>query len=167
MGSRVISSSFMLPPLALLYLLLTLSPTSAGEFDLTVQIQPGIHQCFFQTVTEKHKALEVDYQVIDGGDLNINFMLIHGADVLKQDSLKTDASHRVESPAPGEYQICFDNTFSYSAKKVVFFEVYLYDAEGVLEEEDVTKYAQAMDPEYKKRLEELGMTIQQFQVGGF
>lgn len=35
----------------------------AGEFDLTVEIAPGTHQCFFQVVSPKHKSLEIDYQV--------------------------------------------------------------------------------------------------------
>ncbi|KAI6217044.1 Emp24/gp25L/p24 family protein [Aphelenchoides fujianensis] len=68
----------------------------AGEFDFTVEIRPGKYECFFQSVTsEKHKNLEVEYQVIDGGDLNINFMLIHGADILVQDHMKTDANHKI------------------------------------------------------------------------
>ena len=133
----------------------------AGEYDLTVEISPGKYQCFFQTVTEKHKSFEIDYQVIDGGDLNINFMLILGANILKQDSMKTDASHRLESVEPGDYQICFDNSFSYQARKVVFFEIYLYDADGNLEEVDISKYS-TTDPELQKRLNELGLTMAQF-----
>lgn len=32
--------------------------------------------------------------MIDGGDLNINFMLLFGAEVLKQEALKQDGSHK-------------------------------------------------------------------------
>lgn len=35
----------------------------AGEYDLTIEVSPGKHQCFFQTLTDKHKSLEIDYQV--------------------------------------------------------------------------------------------------------
>ncbi|KAI1711297.1 emp24/gp25L/p24 family/GOLD domain-containing protein [Ditylenchus destructor] len=122
---------------ALLLLSLMVESVRGGEYDLTVEVPPGKFQCFFQEVTEKHKAFEIDYQVIDGGDLNINFMLIL------------------------DYQICFDNSFSYQTRKVVFFEIFLYDQNGNLEEVDITKYAKT-DPELKKRLEELGMTVNQF-----
>ena len=33
-------------------------------------------------------------QVIDGGDLNVNFLLLLGGNVLVQDQMKTDSSHR-------------------------------------------------------------------------
>jgi hypothetical protein len=45
--------------------------------------------------------------VIDGGDLNINFMLIFGADILIQDTMKTDAAHKVELKGLGDYQASF------------------------------------------------------------
>lgn len=42
-----------------------------GEFDFTVEIPAGKFQCFFQPVDfEKHKTMEVDYQV--------RFNLIYG-----------------------------------------------------------------------------------------
>uniref|UniRef100_A0A8R1IWT2 GOLD domain-containing protein n=1 Tax=Caenorhabditis japonica TaxID=281687 RepID=A0A8R1IWT2_CAEJA len=89
-----------------------------GEYDFTVEVPPGKFQCFFQPVDlAKHKTLEVDYQVIDGGDLNINFMILHGANILKQDQLKVDGSHRIELNQPGDYQVCFDNSFSYQFEK--------------------------------------------------
>ncbi|KAI1703321.1 emp24/gp25L/p24 family/GOLD domain-containing protein [Ditylenchus destructor] len=97
---------------ALLLLSLMVESVLGGEYDLTVEVPPGKFQCFFQEVTEKHKAFEIDYQVIDGGDLNINFMLILGADIIKQDNMKTDATHRIELEKYGDYQICFDNSFS-------------------------------------------------------
>jgi len=145
----------------LLLLALMCNFVIGGEYDLTVEVPAGRFECFFQPVIEKHKTFEIDYQVIDGGDLNINFMLMLGAKVLVQDSLKVDNTHRIENPEAGDYQICFDNTFSYQSKKIVFFEIYLYDSEGNLEEEDISKYGQS-DPELQKILQDLGMTISQF-----
>ncbi|KAI1714207.1 hypothetical protein Ddc_11525 [Ditylenchus destructor] len=153
-GMRSLSTAVVLLSLMVEYV-------RGGEYDLTVEVPPGKFQCFFQEVTEKHKAFEIDYQVIDGGDLNINFMLILGADIIKQDNMKTDATHRIELEKYGDYQICFDNSFSYQTRKVVFFEIFLYDQNGNLEEVDITKYAKT-DPELKKRLEELGLTVNQF-----
>ena len=76
---------------------------------------------------------------------------------------KLDWNYRIQNPEPGEYQICFDNTFSYQTRKVVYFEVYLYDKDGNLEEEDITKYAFS-DPELQNKLQQIGMTVTQFQV---
>lgn len=93
----------------------------------------------------------------------MNFMLILNANVLKQDQMKTDGDHKIELTQAGDYQLCFDNSFSYQTRKVVFFELYLYDAEGNLEEEDITKFSnKKLDPQLQEKMKELGMTIQQF-----
>jgi len=152
----------MLVQLCLTALLATVS--LAGEFDFTVEVRPGKYECYFQPVTnEKHKKLEVDYQVIDGGDLNINFMLIFGADILVQDQMKTDANHKIDLKGMGDYQFCFDNTFSYQARKVVYFEVYLTDAEGNIEDVDISQYAKN-DAEFAKRSQEIGITLADFHA---
>lgn len=44
-------------------------------------------------------------------------------------------------------------------------EIYLYDANGNLEEDDIAKFAsKSTDTTLQERLKELGMTLQQFQV---
>lgn len=37
---------------------------SAGEFDFTIEVEPGKLQCFFQPVEAKHKTIEIEYQVL-------------------------------------------------------------------------------------------------------
>lgn len=67
----------------------------ASEYDLTVEVPAGKFQCFYQPVTDaKHKTMEIDYQVIDGADLNVNFMVLFGAEVLVQEVMKTDGTHK-------------------------------------------------------------------------
>ncbi|CAJ0580146.1 unnamed protein product, partial [Mesorhabditis spiculigera] len=134
----------------------------AGEYDFTVEVPPGKFQCFFQPVTNpNHKSIEVDYQVVDGGDLNINFMLLLGAEVLIQETMKTDASHKVEIKQVGDYQVCFDNSFSYQSRKVVFFEIFLYDQAGNLDDFDYVK-AGLQDDRLKQRMADLGVTVEIF-----
>lgn len=70
---------------------------------------------------------------------------------------------RIEIKEAGDYQLCFDNRFSYQARKVVYFEIYLFDEHGNVEEEDVSKYAKS-DPGLQERFQKLGMTVLQFQV---
>ncbi|CAB3409351.1 unnamed protein product [Caenorhabditis bovis] len=147
---------------AFLLLSLIFCSSHAGEYDFTVEVAAGKFQCFFQPVDlAKHKTIEVDYQVIDGGDLNINFMILHGANILVQDQLKTDGSHRLELNQPGDYQVCFDNSFSYQTRKVVFFEIFLFDANGNLDEHDLSAMAKT-DSELQQRMNALGVTIEDF-----
>ncbi|CAD6197523.1 unnamed protein product [Caenorhabditis auriculariae] len=142
--------------------LLIVALVKCGEFDFTVEVPAGKFQCFFQPVDiSKHKMLEVAYQVIDGGDLNINFMLLHGGSVIKQDAMKTDGGHRIELNQAGDYQVCFDNTFSYQTRKVVFFEIFLFDANGNVDENDLSAMAKT-DLDLQRRMNELGITIGDF-----
>uniref|UniRef100_A0A7E4ZY89 GOLD domain-containing protein n=1 Tax=Panagrellus redivivus TaxID=6233 RepID=A0A7E4ZY89_PANRE len=136
----------------------------AGEYDLTVEVPAGKFQCFYQPVIDaKHKFMEVDYQVIDGADLNVNFMVLFGAEVLIQEVRKTDGSHKIELKALGDYQICFDNTFSIQSKKVVFFEVFLMDADGNYDDLDLSKFAQN-DVDFAQKMQEVGYTISEFHA---
>ncbi|KAI6176260.1 hypothetical protein M3Y97_00779200 [Aphelenchoides bicaudatus] len=147
-----------------LVLILLASYVSSTEFGFTIEVRPGKYECYFVPVTaEKHKTLEVDYQVVDGGNLDVSFMLILGADILAQDTQKTDGSHKIDIKALGDYQVCFDNTFSYQARKVVFFEVYLSDADGNIEDSDIGELAKN-DSDFAKRVEEIGITLQDFKI---
>uniref|UniRef100_A0AC35U898 GOLD domain-containing protein n=1 Tax=Rhabditophanes sp. KR3021 TaxID=114890 RepID=A0AC35U898_9BILA len=132
---------------------------SSSEFGLTIQIPAGNFQCFFQPVEkEAHKFIEIDFQVVDGGDLNINFMVILGADVIVQAVMQKEGTHRLPVKALGDYQICFDNTFSYQQSKSVFFEVYLLDEQGNLDEEDIGKFVKT-DPQMSEKIEKMGIAI--------
>ncbi|KAK5975101.1 Transmembrane emp24 protein transport domain containing 5 [Trichostrongylus colubriformis] len=133
------------------------------EQDFTIEVPPGKFQCYFQPVdTTKHKFMEIDYQVVDGGDLNINFMILLGANVLVQEERKVDGSHRLDIKQAGDYQFCFDNSFSYQSRKVVFFEVFLMNEQGQLDEIDYAK-ASSKDDALEKKMEELGVTIAGFR----
>ncbi|KAE9421061.1 hypothetical protein Angca_008775, partial [Angiostrongylus cantonensis] len=136
------------------------SVTTALELDLTVEIPPGKSQCFFQPVdVNKHKTMEIDYQVVDGGDLNINFVLLLGSNKLYEDVLKTDGTHRVNLQVGGDYQICFDNSFSFQSRKIVFFEIFLLDEKGEADERDVLKVGVG---DGNANLETLGIPIAGF-----
>lgn len=91
-------------------------------------------------------------------------MILHGANILKQDQLKVDGSHRIDLDQPGDYQVCFDNSFSYQTRKVVFFEIFLFDANGNLDEADLSAMAQT-DADLSAKMNELGVTIDDFHVG--
>jgi len=130
----------------------------SGEYDFTIEVRAGQIECYFQEVTDaKYITMEIDYQVIDGADLNINFLLSnpHGT-LLIQDLRRTDNSHKIDvSQVKGAYQLCFDNTFSYQASKVLFFQIFLFDAAGSTEDLDMSKLS-------SHAVSALGMTVDAF-----
>lgn len=105
----------------------------AAEFDYTVEVAAGRLNCYYVPITDpKHVKIELDYQVIDGGDLDVNFYA-RSPDgvVLASDTRSMEQTHHIELKGKlGDYELCWDNTFSYQASKTVFFEVLLLDAKG-------------------------------------
>lgn len=124
-------------PAALVVLALSGLAESA-EYAYTVKIPPSRMECYFQNVTnERFTAMEIDFQVIDGGDMNINFMVVNPAQTTVAQFLqRTDGTQRIEVQVRGDYQICFDNTASYQEGRTVFFEIFLYDKDGNLDDDD-------------------------------
>jgi len=114
--------------------LLTLSPPIlAGPFgdsdtDYTVKVHAGKRDCYFEEI-KADQPFEFEYQVIDGGALDITFQMISPTGkVLATDIRKEDGVHTVEEPQTGAYQFCFDNGFSRMSDKIVFFEIFMDDA---------------------------------------
>merc|ERR1719513_82550 len=70
--------------------------------------------------------MEVEYQVIAGGDLDIDFRMANpDGKVLMAESKKNDAVHTFDDLQPGDYEVCFSNRFSRISSKTVFFEIIL------------------------------------------
>ncbi|XP_026481064.1 transmembrane emp24 domain-containing protein 5 [Ctenocephalides felis] len=97
------------------------------EKDMTVNIDPGKQDCFYQWV-KAGQVIDFEYQVIDGshGDLDISFQLMDpNGQIIFADFKKSDNVHRLEAKMDGDYRFCFDNTFSSFNSKTVFFELLL------------------------------------------
>jgi len=108
--------------------IILLSFISCVEREMTVNIEAGKEECFFESVP-KDNTLTVEYQVVDGGsgqlsELDINFRLIHpqGQPIFAEFK-KPDGAHTHRSDEAGDYKICFDNKFSYMSSKVIYFEI--------------------------------------------
>ncbi|XP_013420365.1 transmembrane emp24 domain-containing protein 1 [Lingula anatina] len=105
------------------------------EHDFTIDIEPAKRECFFQKIANG-RTLEVEFQVIDGGDIDIDFAIeAPSGRVLITDRRRSDAVHKVTTEETGDYQICFDNSFSRFSRKLVFFEI-VYDDDEVNEIEN-------------------------------
>ncbi|EHB16766.1 Transmembrane emp24 domain-containing protein 5 [Heterocephalus glaber] len=109
-------------PLRLLPGLAGFTPTLDSDFTFT--LPAGQKECFYQSVPLKG-SLEIEYQVLDGAGLDIDFHLASPeGKTLVFEQRKSDGVHTVETEV-GDYMFCFDNTFSTISEKVIFFELIL------------------------------------------
>ncbi|XP_018414713.1 PREDICTED: transmembrane emp24 domain-containing protein 5 [Nanorana parkeri] len=122
---------------------LTFSQAVDGDFTFT--LPAGQRECFFQPM-KKDATLEIEYQVLDGSSLDVDFYLLspHGEIVLSE-TRQSDGVHTVET-VDGDYEFCFDNTFSRLSDKVIFFELILdHMNEEVNDQEDWKNYVVGAD----------------------
>ncbi|XP_062306625.1 transmembrane emp24 domain-containing protein 5 [Osmerus eperlanus] len=130
-------------------LLLVLSLTVSERFlvaafsqsldsDFTFTLPAGRRECFFQTM-KKDASLEIEYQVLDGAGLDVDFQIFSpSSHILFSDYRKSDGVHTVETE-DGDYMFCFDNSFSSVSEKIIFFELILDNMENEGEEADEWK----------------------------
>uniref|UniRef100_UPI00358E0746 transmembrane emp24 domain-containing protein 5-like n=1 Tax=Myxine glutinosa TaxID=7769 RepID=UPI00358E0746 len=116
-----------------LILHLVLAFPQSQDSDLTFALPAGTKQCFYQEL-KAGASMEVEYQVIDGAGLDVDFLIASpSGPVLYTEFRKSEGMHSIEAKENGDYMICFDNSFSHISSKLVFFEVVLDDVE---EDED-------------------------------
>nr|CAB3267019.1 transmembrane emp24 domain-containing protein 1-like [Phallusia mammillata] len=130
--------------------------------DLTVEISAGRKECFYQP-TKTGQSLEIEYQVIDGGDLDIDFRVSGpNGNPIVTEFRRNDGIHTIETTQEGDYEVCFDNTFSRMTSKSVFFELILDNAGDIDELEDE-------EGEWKKFVsqdENIGDALASLEVAG-
>ncbi|XP_068581572.1 transmembrane emp24 domain-containing protein 5 [Cebidichthys violaceus] len=116
------------------------------DSDFTFTLPAGRKECFFQTM-KKDASLEIEYQVLDGAGLDVDFFITApSAQVVFSDYHKSDGVHTVVDTEDGDYMFCFDNTFSTVSEKLVFFELILDNMDRDDEEvEDWKEYVQGTD----------------------
>uniref|UniRef100_A0A8C9DMM6 Transmembrane p24 trafficking protein 5 n=1 Tax=Prolemur simus TaxID=1328070 RepID=A0A8C9DMM6_PROSS len=119
--------------------------TPSLDSDFTFTLPAGQKECFYQPMPLK-ASLEIEYQVLDGAGLDIDFHLASPeGKTLVFEQRKSDGVHTVETEI-GDYMFCFDNTFSTISEKVIFFELILDNmGEQAQEQEDWKKYITGTD----------------------
>ncbi|KAI8505768.1 Transmembrane emp24 domain-containing protein 5 [Branchiostoma belcheri] len=106
--------------LLLLFVFLLPGVVSSTDYDYTFTLPPGQRECFYQEV-KKETNFEVEYQVIDGGDLDVTFVLRSPKGVpLVTELRKSEGIHSIDAKEDGDYMFCFDNTFSRISEKMIF-----------------------------------------------
>ncbi|KAI8098926.1 emp24/gp25L/p24 family/GOLD-domain-containing protein [Halteromyces radiatus] len=98
---------------------------------LSVDIQPHSEECFFEDLDVGDK-LTVSYQVGEGGNLDIDFMIIDPEDnLIKSTARESVGNHVVTANKKGKYTYCFSNVMSSVTAKSINFNV--HDMERIQE----------------------------------
>ncbi|XP_054646856.1 transmembrane emp24 domain-containing protein 5 isoform X1 [Dunckerocampus dactyliophorus] len=114
------------------------------DSDFTFTLPAGRKECFYQTM-KKDASLEVEYQVLDGAGLDIDFHISSpSGQILYSDHHKSDGMHTIETEE-GDYMFCFDNTFSTVSEKLIFFELILDNMDADEEPDDWKEYVHGTD----------------------
>ncbi|XP_041838170.1 transmembrane emp24 domain-containing protein 1b [Melanotaenia boesemani] len=93
------------------------------DSEFTFLLPAGRSECFYQAAI-KNGTMEVEYQVIAGAGMDVDFTIISPEGIrLILESRRSDGVHVVEPTVEGDYEICFDNSFSRFSEKMVFFEI--------------------------------------------
>ncbi|XP_059197405.1 transmembrane emp24 domain-containing protein 5 isoform X2 [Centropristis striata] len=114
------------------------------DSDFTFTLPAGRKECFYQSM-KKDASLEIEYQVLDGAGLDVDFYISSpSGQVLFSDYHKSDGVHTVETE-DGDYMFCFDNTFSSVSEKLIFFELILDNMETDEDPDDWKEYVHGTD----------------------
>uniref|UniRef100_A0A8C1ZB80 Transmembrane p24 trafficking protein 1b n=1 Tax=Cyprinus carpio TaxID=7962 RepID=A0A8C1ZB80_CYPCA len=95
------------------------------DSEFTFQLPAASKECFYQSAVH-NSSIEIEYQVIAGAGMDVDFSIVSPQGIhLVSEFRRSDGVHMVEPTEAGDYQICFDNSFSRFSEKMVFFEVIL------------------------------------------
>ncbi|XP_028408547.1 transmembrane emp24 domain-containing protein 5-like [Dendronephthya gigantea] len=123
-----------------IYLLLCFTVSiSAMESGFTFLLGARQRECFFENL-KANMSLDLEYQVIEGGDLDINFEVFdpNGKRLLYEEKTSDD-SHELVITTPGIYSFCLDNSFSSITSKLVYLDL------GIIDENEELGNGGAMD----------------------
>ncbi|CAK6974855.1 transmembrane emp24 domain-containing protein 5 [Scomber scombrus] len=114
------------------------------DSDFTFTLPAGRKECFYQTM-KKDASLEIEYQVLDGAGLDVDFFISSpSGKILFSDYHKSDGVHTVETE-DGDYMFCFDNSFSTVSEKLIFFELIMDNMDADEDPDDWKEYVHGTD----------------------
>ena len=124
----------------------------------TLQLICSIHTFDFELT-----LLEVEYEVLAGGDLDINYWLYSPSNrVLHSDLKKRDGHQTLKLEETGEYRFCLDNAFSRFSQKQVYFSLRPLNEHGQQDFEQETE--EWMKQVEKDQLGDLQTKLQDIKV---
>ncbi|XP_077574044.1 transmembrane emp24 domain-containing protein 5 [Stigmatopora nigra] len=123
------------------------------DSDFTFTLPGGHKECFYQTM-KKGASLEIEYQVLDGAGLDVNFDISSPTgELLYIDHQRSDGMHTVETE-DGDYAFCFNS----DSEKLVFFELILDNMDADEDPDDWKEYIHGADM-LDMKLEDIMETI--------
>ncbi|XP_077474706.1 transmembrane emp24 domain-containing protein 1-like [Stigmatopora argus] len=146
--------------------------SSTQDMEFTFVLPAGSKECFYQKL-EKNSTLEFEYQVVgqanQQANQDITFAIISPTGRREfEDKRKKHALHKLAGTMEGEYQMCFDNSFSKTKEKLLFFTLFINDslnddeelAKSIITNEDAENTLIG----FKSRLEEMHRQIHRGRV---
>jgi protein ERP2 len=125
--------------IVLLFFTILIIPFHTFDIELTVLIPANQRECFYH-VLETGKTVEIEYEVLAGGDIDINYWLYAPSKrVLQSDFNKREGHQTLKLEETGEYRFCFDNSVSRFNQKQVYFSLRLINEQGHNENDRVTE----------------------------
>ncbi|KAM6942976.1 transmembrane emp24 domain-containing protein 3 [Xenentodon cancila] len=101
--------------------------------ELTFELPDNDKQCFYEEL-EKDVKFEVDFQVISGGNYDVDcFVTDPYNNVLYNERKKQYDSFSHTTAMQGVYKVCFSNEFSTFTHKIVYLDFRHGDEEPLLE----------------------------------
>jgi len=146
----------------LLFLTILIIPLHSLDIELTMLIPPNQKECFHQ-ILEIGKSVEIEYEVLAGGDVDINYWFYSPSNlVLQSDFKKRDGHQTLQLQETGEYRFCFDNSMSLFNQKQVYFSLRVINEQGHNANDQVTEpWMNTID---RDDLGDLQSKIQEFKV---
>jgi protein ERP2 len=93
------------------------------QSEISFLIESVKRECFHQFFLND-LIIEIDYQVLSGGDLDVSFWISSPSNRIIFTELKKQASQtKFKAEEKGEYRFCFDNSFARFQTKNVFFYI--------------------------------------------
>lgn len=147
---------------ALLVFTVLIRTFSAFDIELTVLVPANQRECFHE-VLDTGKTVEIEYEVLSGGDFDINYWFYSPSNrVLQSDFKKREGHQTLKLEESGEYRFCFDNSFSRFNQKQVYFSLRLMNEQGNSHPQPVTD--SWMKDVGRDDLGDLQSKVQQFKV---
>jgi len=146
----------------LLFLTILIIPLHSFDIELTILIPANQRECFHE-VLKTGKTVEIEYEVLAGGDVDINYWFYSPTNrILQSDLKKRDGHQTLKLEETGEYRFCFDNTISRFNQKQVYFSLRLINEQGHNENDRVTE--SWMNNIDRDDLGDLQSKLQEFKV---
>ncbi|KAI9294638.1 hypothetical protein K502DRAFT_292024 [Neoconidiobolus thromboides FSU 785] len=93
----------------ILLLLVSLYISLASSFGFQVDLVPNQDECFYVNLQENEMFL-ISYDVIEGGDLLVDFLLFNTNNILLQETkAKKDGYYSYNATTAGDHKYCFRN----------------------------------------------------------